>query len=276
MSSGDSSRRSRSTAGDRTPARSAVTGPGRRPRSARARAPRRARGRARPRSPRGPRQGAARRRSRRQRGEPLPGQVPQPALHAVADDGVAHGLADRRTPPAAGPGGGHAARSADRSRWTTSVRRAGRRPRRTARRKSSLGGEAVRLRGARRAPAGSGRQTASSCGPCGDARTGSRGRRGCACAGGSRAPCARRRLFGWYVRLLTATSPKVAKGWSSVRTRDVGRLRSAGTARPRGARPVAASRTCGTRRHVGDRPTVRGGRRGGQTASPPPRPGHVR
>jgi hypothetical protein len=75
-----------------------------------------------------------------------------------------------------------------------------------------------------------------------------------------RKPCVlcRRRLFGWYVRLLTSISS--VWGWGrNTRGRDA--CRSAGTARPWRLRPW----TCGTGRSPGDRPTVRGDAEGGQT-----------
>ena len=77
------------------------------------------------------------------------------------------------------------------SRWTTSLSAPARRPRRAAARNdagsvrrwargSNDGGGGPKPRGLRQP---------GSCGPCGGARKGSRDQRGCACAGGNRAPC---------------------------------------------------------------------------------------
>ena len=94
-----------------------------------------------------------------------------------------------------------------------------------------------------------------------------------------RKPCTlcRRRLFGWYVRLLTSSSPRHCC-WD-VSTNRVARrrtppvTRTTGTACPR-ERPQKSNRrkepagarswTCGTGRTGFDLPTVRGGRRHGQ------------
>ena len=144
------------------------------------------------------------------------------------------------------------------SRWTTRVVDPARRRDRTARRKDSLsvsryaagntgaaGWEslAVRRRG--------------SCGPCDDAKTEWSGRRGCACAGGNRAPCAGDGC--------SAGTYACSRASLSVVFRDVhtGGISSApfGWHRP----PTALQHppwTCGTGRHqvTGQRYALRSGR----------------
>ena len=120
-----------------------------------------------------------------QRRQVLPGQVSESALHAVADDGVAHGLAHHETDAAPvvrrrrGRGGPRGCATPQR------------RPERTVARNASLSTSrwcAGSTAWPEQTPGASLRRPGS-CGPCGDARTGSSGRRGCACAGGNRAPC---------------------------------------------------------------------------------------
>jgi len=147
-----------------------------------------------------------------------------------------------------------------------------RRPRRTACRKSAAAlrrwlAESTRWPGLRQR---------GSCDPCGDARTGSRDRRGCASAGGSRAPCAgdgcsagtyacsRAHLHDscWDAsthRLARRkTSPVMQHNWhrSPARQTPLDNVRqSPGRVR---------SWTCGTGRTGFDLPTVRGSREHGQ------------
>ena len=114
----------------------------------------------------------------------LPGQVSQSALHAVTGDGVPHGLADHEAHP----------RRLLRCRIGRQMRDDGARTAAAATtdRLTERGtvGQAV-SRGQHRADLGrpAAVRRRGSCGPCGGARTRSRGRRGCACAGGNRAPC---------------------------------------------------------------------------------------
>lgn len=116
----------------------------------------------------------------------IPGQVSKTALHAVAHDGVADRLAhdEPDTCRSLDLPGIRAVEVHDkrpRARSPTSccgaerVRIRQTMVRRQHRGSREDGGEAVRPR--------------VPCDPCGDATRGWRGRRGCACAGGTRAPC---------------------------------------------------------------------------------------
>ena len=104
--------------------------------------------------------------------------------------------------------------------------------------------------------------------------TGSRGRRGCACAGGNRAPCDGGGCSAGRYACSRAISPKVSEGCplhSGIGARPAGSgRRSAGTAHPRGRHGggVVDMRHPSTR---SDRPTVRGGEEGVKPTSPPAR-----
>ena len=75
------------------------------------------------------------------------------------------------------------------SRWTTRVRDPQRRPDRTVTRKASLSMSRCAAGSTSVVAAGAAVRRPGCCDPCGDEPTGSSGRRGCACAGGNRAPC---------------------------------------------------------------------------------------
>ena len=106
-------------------------------------------------------------RSARERRDVLPDQVSQPTLHAVADHGVAHRLADDEPDP--GPAAPSPGRP--RARWTTSVRLPARRPTRTVVPEGRAVGETV-IRRQHDAGLGGGPRLRprGSCGPCGDGR----------------------------------------------------------------------------------------------------------
>ena len=123
----------------------------------------------------------------------LPGQVTESALHAVAGHGVADGLADHEAHTHRSRSGGSLG-SAGSGTGCEEVDDEGARPRppATAHRRPEGGGVAKPVGGGQHGagrPAAAGLRPPGSCGPCGGARTRSHGRRGCACAGGNRAPC---------------------------------------------------------------------------------------
>ena len=197
----------------------------------------------------------------RERREALPAQVAEPALHPVADDGVADGLDRPRSPTRAGrPGrlvGAAGARRGCRCRCAG--------PRATTRRRSATAGEPMRRGQHGRGTAGraAGLRRPGSCGPCGDARTGWCARHGCACAAGIRAPCGGGGCSaGTYAcsralsdggqgrsRRRSARSPVgVGRRWSRLGSdRGFGRHRPPTRRRAASGRPAAW--TCGTRRH---------------------------
>ena len=172
----------------------------------------------------------------------LPGQVSKPALHSIAD----HGIADRFA---------HDEPSTSRSC-------------------SPVVHQEVDYQGARTRPAAfpsclpevftgcepvlpgqQGRADSSElrrracCGPCGGARTGWRGRRGCACAGGNRAPCGDDGCSaGRYACSRRSISDSGFRGLSTPSARGSAAT-SAGTAHPRPAPDAGLSWTCGTGRH---------------------------
>ena len=203
----------------------------------------------------------------REVGESVTAQVAEPALDTMADDGVADGPADHE-PDARRVAAGRRRRTG--ARPGCRPRCGG--PRATTRRRSP---PRVRRCGAGSTDARSrsrveprGLRPPGSCGPCGDARTGSQ--RPARVRMRSRNPCTlwRRRLFGWYVRLLTSS----LRWWSGTdhaggrpdrpmasdsagRNPVTGIGVSAGTAHPRTGpreRPRTGrdgAWTCGTRRH---------------------------
>ncbi len=160
------------------------------------------------------------------------------------------------------------------SRWTTRVLEPQRRPERTARRKASLSLSRCADGSTSVVAAGAAVRRPGCCGPCGDAPTGSSGRRGCACAGGNRAPCdddgcsagryacsraSLRCSFSWGVHStggMVRTANRVVAALGS----------SAGTAHPRACtrlgHGVVDMRHPSTR---SDRPTVRALANQGQT-----------
>ena len=162
------------------------------------------------------------------------------------------------------PPGGWAGRRRALSRCSTTVRLPARRPARTQRRNDSL--EVSRaaagntVAGAARDWTGQLRRRACR-GPCGGARTGSRGPRGYASAGGNRAPCGgggcSAGTYAWSRLLLRGSRPG---GLGMVR----GHTRRAKPAAPGGAR----GRLDAARHGDGDRPTVREPLPQGQTAPP--------
>ena len=102
----------------------------------------------------------------------------------------------------------------------------------------------------------------AACGPCGGARTGWSGPRGCASAGGNRASCDDDGCSaGTYA--CSRVDLRVSGSGQDVSDREWCVCRSAGTAHPRetaspGERACGCPWTCGTGRHRFDRPTVRG------------------
>ncbi len=210
----------------------------------------------------------------------LPGEVSEASLHLVADDGVAHRLAHHE-PDACGPvvvstvgrvgpqvhdqraASGASARTdrlAERGAVTESVRRG----------QHEAGAESGRR---------AGRQTARLLRPL--RRREDRISRPARVRMRRRNPCTlwRRRLFGWYVRLLTSFSPSwfraVTPGRSGSAVPLVGRVRrlSAGTAHPRTT--PGGDYSFVDMRHPstpGDRATVRAGDPQGQTSVGRPRP----
>jgi len=130
----------------------------------------------------------------------LPGQVSKSALHAVADDGVAHGLAHHEP---------HTRRSPGRLDVEVDHERAG--PTATTRSNRDPEGvtvdESVRRGQHERDRRGRSRQTARLLRPL--RRRADRIERPARVRMRRRKPCTlwRRRLFGWYVRLLTSFSP---------------------------------------------------------------------
>ena len=127
---------------------------------------------------------------RREQGQPLADQVPQPALDPVADDRGADRLGPRS--PTRGAVGTVGARSGDARGGPPECEPPRRRPGARPRGGRKAAGQVSRCSAAStRRPAGArGLRQRGSCGPCGDGRTGWRGRRGCACAAGSRGSCA--------------------------------------------------------------------------------------
>ena len=119
----------------------------------------------------------------------LPDQVTKAAFHSIADHGVAHGPADHES---------HAGRLFTAGDPQVRDQRARRGPPPVAARPPEcLGiGEALcrgyhcRADGVHRPGRGARLRRRGSCGPCGGGWRESPGPRGCACAGGSRAPCA--------------------------------------------------------------------------------------
>ena len=109
------------------------------------------------------------------------------------------------------------------------------------------------------------------CGPCGGGSTGSSGRRGSACAGGSRAPCDGDGCSaGTY-----ACSRLYLRRFRGMSTPLRGQCGRNCMIRPAPPTHAAAWWRIVDVRHPStwsDRPTVRGGGRGGQTHEPPPRP----
>ena len=171
----------------------------------------------------------------RERRDVLPGEVSESALHAVADHGVAHRLADheadpRTGRPATGPPRQRGARPA--------VRLPDRRPARTACRKEApsvrrWSGDSTCRPGA----AGPAVRPRGSCGPCGGARTGSSDPRGCASAGGSRAPCdgggCSAGTYACSRASLHAGSGQPRRAGTAVLVSSASERLSAGTAHPR-------------------------------------------
>ena len=145
------------------------------------------------------------------------------------------------------------------SRWTTRVRDPQRRPDRAVRRKASLSMSRCAAGSTSVVAAGAAVRRPGCCGPCGDAPTGSSGRRGCACAGGNRAPCdddgcsagtyacsraSLRCSFSWVVHSTGGT--RCVRRQSGRRTLA---LRPAPPTHAREPVWVTESWTCGTRRH---------------------------
>ena len=188
----------------------------------------------------------------------LPDQVTKTALHAIADDGVAHGPGDHEpharrfvtardpqvrdhragcgTPPVA-------ARRSERVRIGETLRR----------------GYHCRADGKHRPGRGARLRRRGSCGPCDAGWTGPPGRHGCACADGNRAPCAG---VGCSAGTYACSRIFLRSTESAPVPRAIGTCaRSAGTAHPRTTIPMDM-------RHPstpGDRPTVRVRARQGQT-----------
>ena len=174
-------------------------------------------------------------------------------LHTVTDHGVADRLADDE--PNAGDIRGPVHRQVDDQRPRT-----GPTPVPDDGPEAAPAGQPV----GRRQHGGGGRPTLrrpGSCGPCGGARTRWRGRRGYACAGGTRAPCdgdgcsagtyaCSRRSLSWCSVVLTVDSSPVG-GPRPLRPdparNDTGTGLSAGTAHPR---KRTLPWTCGTSRRV--------------------------
>lgn len=119
----------------------------------------------------------------------LPGQVSKSALHTIASDGIADRLADHEADQGRIVAVGHQ-QVCDEGPRPRSPTRSDRGPEGRARRESMRLRQQVPVRSGSDAlgQLGPVRQPGS-CGPCGDARTGWRVRRGSACADGSRAPC---------------------------------------------------------------------------------------
>jgi hypothetical protein len=125
----------------------------------------------------------------RQRREVLPDQVTKAALHAIADNGVAHGPADHEPHSRWLVTAGHPQVGDQRARRRTAPVSA-RPPERFGIGEALCRGYHCRADRGHRPGRGARLRRRGSCGPCGGGWRGSPGPRGCACAGGSRAPCA--------------------------------------------------------------------------------------
>jgi len=188
----------------------------------------------------------------------LPDQVTEAAFHAIADYGVAHGAAHHE--PHAGrlvAVGGPQVRDQGARRGSPPM------PARPSERlrigEALRRGYHCRADGVHRPGRGARLRRRGSCGPCGGGWRGSPGPHGCACAGGNRAPCAG---GGCSAGTYACSRLFLRSTESAPVTRAIGTCASsAGTAHPRITTPMDM-------RHPstpGDRPTVRGRARQGQT-----------
>jgi hypothetical protein len=191
----------------------------------------------------------------------LPGQVSESSLHAMAGDGVPHGLVHHEPDAGAGRSGRAVQVDDDGGRAGPS----------TGPDRPSEGltiGESMR-RGQHEdsRPGEPGLRRPGSCGPCADGSTRWRGRRGCACAGGNRGSCdddgCSAGTYACSRASLSMVFRDVHAGGSAARP--YGWHRSAGTAHPRTSEASVVDMR--HRSTPGDRPTVRGRFRQGQTAA---------
>lgn len=145
------------------------------------------------------------------------------------------------------------------SRCTTTVREPQRRPARTVTRKASLSMSRCAAGSTRVVAGDAAVRRPGCCDPCGGVPTGSNGQRGCACAGGNRAPCggggcsagtyaysraSLRCCFSWIVHSTGGTG-----AYDDHSERRTWALRPAPLTHARAPGGTWESWTCGTRRH---------------------------